>query len=146
MPSCPPGNWPRLSAAIYYDDPAKAIDWLCKAFGFEVRLKIEGSNPGEIVHSELVIGHDALIMVSASDPRTKRASPRSTEGMNTQALMLHVEDVEAHCARARAAGAVILQEPQTSDYGEDYWADRTYEAQDLEGHRWWIAQRMRDVR
>jgi uncharacterized glyoxalase superfamily protein PhnB len=32
-----------------------------------------------------------------------------------------------------------------SDYGEDYWADRGYEAMDPEGHRWWFAQRLRSA-
>ena len=44
----------------------------------------------------------------------------------------------------RAAGVRILSEPQTTEYGEDYWVDRTYEAEDLEGHCWWFMQRVRD--
>jgi uncharacterized glyoxalase superfamily protein PhnB len=47
-----PKGWPRISPAIYYDNAATAIDWLCTAFGFEVRLKIEGDH-GKIAHSEL---------------------------------------------------------------------------------------------
>ena len=58
----------------------------------------------------------------------------------------HVEDVDAHCARSRAAGARIVREPTTSDYGEDYWSDRTYEAVDPEGHHWYFIQRMRTGR
>jgi uncharacterized glyoxalase superfamily protein PhnB len=54
-----------------------------------------------------------------------------------------VDDVDAHCERARAAGATILSEPTVSDYGEEHWADRGYEAEDPEGHRWWFAQRVR---
>jgi uncharacterized glyoxalase superfamily protein PhnB len=56
---------------------------------------------------------------------------------------LFVDDVDAHCARARAAGAIVTTEPQTTDYGDEYWADRTYEATDLEGHHWWFIQRVR---
>ena len=37
-----PKGWPRITTAIFYQDAAAAIDWLCAAFGFEVRLKIEG--------------------------------------------------------------------------------------------------------
>jgi uncharacterized glyoxalase superfamily protein PhnB len=33
-----PAGWPRLSSSIFYQDAAAAIDWLCRAFGFEVRL------------------------------------------------------------------------------------------------------------
>ena len=134
--------WPRVSCSLYYDEPAAAIDWLCRAFGFEVRLKVEGE-PGEIIHSELMIG-DGLVMVGSTTRRPFRKSPRSLEGNNTQSIMVHVEDIEAHCQRARAAGAVIAQEPETHDYGEDYWADRSYEAVDPEGHRWWFSQRVRN--
>jgi len=66
-------------------------------------------------------------------------------GANTQALCICVEDVDAHCERARAAGAKIVQEPELHDYGADYWADRTYEAVDLEGHHWWFVQRVRSL-
>jgi uncharacterized glyoxalase superfamily protein PhnB len=58
-------------------------------------------------------------------------------------MMVFVDDVDAHCERARAAGATITSEPTTTDHGEEYWADRTYEVEDIEGHRWWFAQRMR---
>jgi uncharacterized glyoxalase superfamily protein PhnB len=134
--------WPRVSPSLFYDEPAAAIDWLCRAFGFEVRLKVEGE-PGQILHSELMIG-DGLIMVGDSKKAPGRVSPRSIGGGNTQSIMVHVEDVEAHCKRARGAGAKILKEPETHDYGEDYWADRSYEAEDPEGHRWWISQRVRN--
>ena len=53
-----------------------------------------------------------------------------------------MDDIEAHCARARAAGAKILSEPKTTDYGSDWWVDRGYEAEDLEGHHWYFAQRL----
>jgi uncharacterized glyoxalase superfamily protein PhnB len=58
--------------------------------------------------------------------------------------MVYVDDVDAHCARARAAGAKIDHEPSLHDYGEDYWADRSYGAHDLEQHQWWFTQRVRD--
>ena len=58
----PPSGWPRIASAVYYEDAAAAIDWLCRAFGFEVRVKIEGEG-GSIKHSELTYG-DGLIMVA----------------------------------------------------------------------------------
>ena len=143
-----PEGWPRISSALFYDDAARAIDWLCHTFGFEVRLKVEGEG-GRIEHSELVFG-EGLIMVgsaggkSARNPPLPCKSPRSLGGVCTQALAVFVDDVDAHCERARAAGAKIVEEPATSDYGEDYWSDRTYRAEDLEGHQWWFMQRMRE--
>ena len=55
---------------------------------------------------------------------------------------MHVEDVDAHCERARKAGAKIAMEPETDNYGDDYWSDRSYRAIDLEGHHWWFIQRI----
>ena len=71
-------------------------------------------------------------------------SPRSVGGANTQTIMLYVDDVEAHCSRARAAGATIFAEPEVHDYGADHWSDRSYGAVDPEGHHWWFTQRLRD--
>jgi uncharacterized glyoxalase superfamily protein PhnB len=147
MKSTPKG-WPRISSALYYEDAGKAIDWLCRAFGFEIRLKIEGDD-GVIHHSELTFG-EGVIMVSptarksAKPERSWAKSPSELDGANTQCLMLYVDDVEAHCARARGAGAKIASEPETHDYGEDYWSDRVYEAVDPGGHHWWFVQRVRD--
>lgn len=143
MKPTPPG-WPRISAAVYYDDPAKAIDWLCAAFGFSLQLKVEGED-GRIVHSELRFD-EGMVMVgdAGKDAFEYRKSPRSIGGANTQNLMLYVDDVEAHCKHARGAGAKIVAEPKTSDYGEEYWTDRGYEAEDLEGHHWWFTERLRN--
>jgi uncharacterized glyoxalase superfamily protein PhnB len=145
--NAPPG-WPRISSAVFYADAGAAIDWLCRAFDFEVRLRVEGEG-GRIEHSELVYG-DGLIMVSQAGGRTSRTeplpckSPRDLAGANTQALLVQVDDADAHCARARAAGAKIVDEPTTHDYGDEYWADRTYRAEDLDGHQWWFSHRVRD--
>ena len=138
-----PKGWPRMSSALFYEDAGAAIDWLCRAFGFEVQIKVEGEG-GRIGHSELVFG-GGLIMVGTAGKRADQMqlkSPRSLGGANTQSLFTYVDDVEAHCARARAAGAAILREPQTIDYGEGYWSDRSYQCADPEGHLWGFAQRI----
>lgn len=145
MKPTPPG-WPRISSAVYYDDPARAIDWLCRAFGFEVRIKVEGPD-GRIEHSEIELG-GGIVMVAhgakAGDTdRPYRRSPSVIGGANTQSMMVYVDDADAHCRVARDAGAKIVVEPKTTDYGAEYWSDRSYQAQDLEGHHWWFAQRMR---
>src|SRR5262249_33702686 len=138
-----PRGWPRISSALYYKDASKAIDWLCNAFGFEVRLKIEEG--GRIHHSELVFG-DGVIMVGEERSGIGRdfRSPQSVGGGNTQTMTIYVDDVNAHCERARAAGGKIIDEPAVHDYGEEYWTDRSYGCEDPEGHRWWFQQRMRD--
>jgi uncharacterized glyoxalase superfamily protein PhnB len=147
----PPRGWPRITPAVYYAAPSAAIDWLCRAFGFTVRLKVEGEG-GRIDHAELAFDEDGLIMIGTAGPgdkgkeawRQHYASPQLLNGQNTQGLAIFVDDADAHCARARAAGAQIFREPRTTDYGEEYWADRTYGALDLEGHQWWFMQRVRE--
>ena len=142
----PPKGWPRISSAVFYDDAPRAIDWLCNAFGFEVRIKVEGEG-GVIVHCELDLGRDGLLMVGTAGARKDKSrawcvSPRSIGGNNTQSLCVYVDDADAHCERARAAGAKIVVEPETHDHGEGYWVDRGYEAEDLEGHHWWFVERV----
>ncbi|MGO9934211.1 MAG: VOC family protein [Steroidobacteraceae bacterium] len=143
----PPSDWPRFSSSVFYQDAAAAIDWLCSAFGFEVRLKVEGEN-GRIEHSELTYG-EGLIMVAQETPQSERRwkstmrSPKSLDGAATQSIMFFVDDADAHCAHARGQGARIIEEPATHDYGADYWSDRSYGALDPEGHLWWITQRLR---
>lgn len=143
----PPPGWPRISSTIFYSDPAAAIDWICRVLGFELRMKVEGDE-GEIVHSELTFG-EGLIMVGGTGIREDRThqlpakAPQEIEGGNTQALCVFVDDVDAHFAHAKESGATIIDEPVTHDYGDDYWADRTYRVADLEGHHWWFMQRMK---
>ncbi|MGE6760333.1 aminotransferase [Corallococcus sp. AB049A] len=135
-----PEDWPRISSSLFYEDAPAAIDWLERAFGFQTRLKVEGAD-NTIVHSELVYG-DGVIMVNSSGRHAHHLSPRLHGGANTQTLTVYVDDVDAHCAQARAAGAVIIMEPETKNYGDDWGTNRTYGAMDTEGHRWWFTQRV----
>ena len=141
-----PTGWPRISSGVYYRDAAGMIDWLCQAYGFEVRLKVVDDG-GRIEHSELTLD-EGVIMVGQEARGEKRRfetdflSPLSAGG-NTQGLMVYVDDVDAHCARARETGARIIDEPKLHDYGPEYWADRSYGAIDPEGHLWWFSQRVR---
>lgn len=148
MKPTPPG-WPRASSAIFYTDAAKAIDWLCAAFGFEIRIKVDGPE-GQIMHSELIYG-DAVVMVASSHrerpaPWPKMSAPAAIGGVNTQSLFLYVDDIDAHHARSLAAGAMIVDPPKLTDYGLEYWADKGYAALDPEGHLWYFAERVRDPR
>lgn len=141
MKPTPPG-WPRISSSLYYENAKEAIAWLSKAFGFEVQLVVEGDG-GRVEHSELVFGGGLIMVGEPKDKFPLSRTPKQAGG-NTQNMMVYVDDVEAHIARARGAGAKIITEPQTHDYGEEYWTDRGYECEDIGGHRWWFYQRLRD--
>ena len=120
-----------LSSAVSYLDPKAAYRWLETAFGFEpMFVMLDGD--GNLVHAEMSYG-DSVVMIG-SEWSDDHKSPRSVGGKNTQSIHVQLaqgDDVDAHCAHARAAGAEILQEPDTQFYG-----DRTYRAKDPEGHVW----------
>jgi uncharacterized glyoxalase superfamily protein PhnB/DNA-binding XRE family transcriptional regulator len=125
-----PQGWPRIAPVLCYEDSKEAVSWLERAFGFEIREKVTGVD-GQVVHSELVLG-DGVIMVGHVSSSPRWGSPKSL-GKGTQFLYVFVDDLDAHYARAKAAGAVIVTEPETS-YGQ-----RRYRALDLEGHEWCFA-------
>src|SRR3984957_16019381 len=118
-----PLGWPRISVAVFYDDALAAIDWLCRAFDFEVRLKVL-SPDGRLQHSELLYG-EGVIMVGQNGktaaPTRLTCSPQSIGGANTQSIMIYVDDADAHCARAGAGGTKNESEATLDYFGEDYW-------------------------
>lgn len=133
-----PFRRPAFAAAVICTNPAQALDWLERAFGF-TRVMTITDDAGAIVHSEMTF-RGGLIYVGA-EWAAFTASPGATGGKCTQYLHVHLdEDVDAHCARARAAGAEILMEPADQFYG-----DRTYQARDPEGHVWTFGQPVRQV-
>jgi uncharacterized glyoxalase superfamily protein PhnB len=127
-----------LSSAVSYQDPKAALRWLEDAFGFEPFMVILDSE-NNLAHSEMRFG-DSVVMVG-TEWTEKHRSPKSIDGINTQTVHVQLEeDIDAHCERARKAGAKILQEPETQFYG-----DRTYRVTDPEGHIWTFGQTVRDV-
>ncbi|HUF73149.1 MAG TPA: VOC family protein [Gammaproteobacteria bacterium] len=121
-----------FTASVFYQDPKAALAWLERAFGFEITMLIE-SPDGDVrmMHSEMAVGGRGRLMVGAEWSEWAK-SPRSVGGANTQSLHVDLEeDVDAHCARAREAGATIVAEPENQFYGM-----RTYRAVDPEGHVW----------
>jgi uncharacterized glyoxalase superfamily protein PhnB len=120
-----------LSSAVCYVDPKAAFRWLEEAFGFEPLMVILDENDN-IAHSEMKFG-ESVVMIGY-EWSADHKSPKSVGGKNTQTVHVQLapgEDVDAHCERARRAGAEIIQEPSTQFYG-----DRTYRARDGEGHIW----------
>jgi uncharacterized glyoxalase superfamily protein PhnB len=115
---------------LIYPDVRAAVAWLTAAFSFVERVQI-----GEDHRSQMRIGDGAIII---GDVRGERRPPRA--GESTHAVMVRVEDVDAHCKHARANGARIVMEPTEYEYGE-----RQYHAEDLAGHQWTFSQTIADV-
>lgn len=130
-----------FTPAVFYKHPKLALAWLEKAFGFETTMLIEGPDGDDrMMHSEMSFAGQGRIMVGA-EWATWTKSPSSVGGNNTQCLHVQMASgLDAHCERARAAGAVIAEEPKDEFYG-----DRTYRCVDLEGHVWTFAQKVKEL-
>ena len=116
--------------SITYNDAPAAIEWLCKAFGFTKRFVVAGDN-GRVEHSELSFG-TGVTMVASPKPELGRLSHVGMAGV-CQALNVFVDDPDAHYAVAVAAGARVIRELRTEDYGA-----RGYEVLDPENHVWYF--------
>lgn len=110
---------------LNYPDVREAAEWLCRAFGFKERLRIADHR------IQLTFGDGAVVAAEGA---------KSSPGDRTHSVLVRVADADAHCDRARQAGAVIVNPPTDYPYGE-----RQYTAEDLGGHRWTFSQTIADA-
>jgi uncharacterized glyoxalase superfamily protein PhnB len=117
--------------AFRYRDAPAAIAWLCKAFGFEKQAVYEGKD-GIVEHAQLTFGNGMIMLGSVRDTHYGKSmtTPQQAGGA-TSGVYVIVNDADAHCARAKGAGAEILIELVTQDYG-----GRDYTCRDPEGYVW----------
>ena len=117
--------------AMRYRDAPAAVEWLCRAFGFEKHLVVPGPDR-TIAHAQLTFGNGMIMLGSARDDEFGRLVTVPTpRGAVTQSLYVIVADADAHYARAKAAGAEIVMDIKDEDYG-----GRGYSVRDPEGHVW----------
>ncbi len=109
----------------YADVPA-AAQWLCEKFGFRERLRIANHR------IQLSLGDGAVVV-------TERA-PGAPPADSAHSVLVRIEDVDAHHAKAAAAGVRIIRPPQSYPFGE-----RQYTAEDFGGHVWTFSQTIEDV-
>ena len=136
---------PSFTPVVFYRDPMAALKWLEAAFGFETTLLVT-DDKGRVGHAEMSFG-DGHIGVGeefgAADliGPAKMRSPASTDNVSTQFIRVALESgIDAHCAKAEAAGARITQHPADQFYGA-----RVYRALDPEGHVWNFDQQITDL-
>ncbi len=130
----PAATTATIIPCLRYRDAPAAIDWLCRAFGFERHaVYAEGDT---VHHAQLVFGNGMVMLGSAdtaSEWGRRIAQPGDIGGLETQSPCVVVADVDAHYARAVAAGAELVQDIADQDYG-----GRGYSCRDPEGHLWWF--------
>ena len=117
---------------LVYPDVAQAVDWLCGTFGFTEAWRAGG-------HRARVTFGNGVVIIADSDPRYGRTAP-GRGGRRSHAVMVKVDDVDAHHDHAARHGARILSPPADYPYGE-----RQYSAEDLAGHHWTFTQAIADL-
>jgi uncharacterized glyoxalase superfamily protein PhnB len=114
---------PNIFVGLHYRDPRAALAWLTRALGFEALTEIPGPD-GDLMHAEMQLGAGIIMLEDGS-------AQSAGWGENRQGIWVYVPDPDAHHAHAKAAGAKIIQAPDTKHYGA-----RDYYAHDLEGFLW----------
>jgi len=119
----------RIFPALAYEDAKAAIEWLIEAFGFTERFATPADEDGRIMHAELELEGN-LVMVGSTGVGIDIRSPRQLGG-TTLCTYVVVGDPDAHYARAKAAEAEIVRELSDTEHGS-----REYVCRDLEGNLW----------
>ena len=126
-----------ITPHIVVRDAARAAEWYASALGAEEAGRIEVPG-GKLMQVELRFG-DSTVMLADEFPEMGVLSPLSIGGTAT-VLHLVVADVDAVWQRAVDAGAEIRQ-----PLGDTFWGERYGQIVDPFGHRWGLAQHLRDV-
>jgi len=130
MTQIPPPGMSQVIPYLYYADVPKAVDWLVAAFGFE-KIMVQPTGNGRH-HGEVRFGGGVVMLGTAADQFDSK-SPGQARA-HTSGTFIYLDDVDAHFATAKAAGAQIVNEIGDQDYGRTYWA------RDPEGHDWFFTR------
>ena len=133
-----PQNYPQLTPYLAVDGADAAMAFYCDVIGFTRRGDVMRAPDGRVGHAELELGN-SLLMIADEWPEVGNLGP-GTIGGSPVMLSVYVEDVDAVFAKAIAAGATSLREPEDQFYG-----DRMSSILDPWGHRWSIASHIEDV-
>jgi uncharacterized glyoxalase superfamily protein PhnB len=133
----------RVVPMFSYEDVGRAADWIAQAFGFTETGRW-ADDDGRVTHVNMELDGG---MIMLGYPSSDYQSPKHHAEVCEQAhkwretpfvvdgVHVAVDDIDAHYARAQAAGATILSELEdNTGIGQ-----RQYRAEDLEGHRWMFA-------
>jgi uncharacterized glyoxalase superfamily protein PhnB len=120
---------PFIYPFMRYTDARGAIDFLCRAFGFEQAMLVPGEGD-TVAHAQLRLGDGMIMLGTGQSPKMRGAIPDDIKQVE-QGLYVYVQEPDKHCERARSAGARILREPENTEYGS-----REYSAVDTEGYYW----------
>ena len=126
-----------LIPSLRYKDAHAAIAWLETAFGF-VRHAVYDGPEGTVAHAELRFGTGMIMLGSATNVSPHShfyAIPGEIGGRVTSPLYLIVADCEPVYASAKGAGAEIVMELKTMEYG-----GKAFTVRDPEGYLWSVGE------
>lgn len=106
MPATSIDTMPVIYPGLHYRDAEAAMEWVARAFGFVKRASYPGPS-GTIMHAEMSYG-PGVIMLGSAKPEKGWVSPQDLPAVN-QTIYVVVDDPDAHYARAKAAGAEIVE-------------------------------------
>ena len=127
-------SYSSVIPGMHYRNAPEAIEWLCGVFGFKKHAVHAG--PGNtIMHAELTLGGGMIMLGSVSDkaPNRHMKLPLELGGAQTRGVSLIVKDANEIYARAKAAGADIVEDIEDKPYG-----GRGFTCLDPEGHIWHV--------
>jgi PhnB protein len=119
---------PQIIPYLFYRDIGPALDFLTRAFGFKVEMRV--GTPSGGMHGEASFQGQLVMMGQGAHERSLR-SPRDVGGA-TMGVFIYLDDVDTHYEAAKAAGAEIVHPPTDVEYGRTCWAN------DPEGHAWFF--------
>jgi PhnB protein len=131
-------HYPPITPHLAITDVTAALDFYAKAFGAEERLRLAMPD-GTIAHAEIVLDNGGLVTLGAAIPAFGLVAPDPTEPVQV-AITVFGDDVDERYARAIGAGATSMAEPADQFHG-----DRTAAVRCPYGHKWILAQHLRDV-
>ena len=131
-----PAGVPWLTPYLTVSDARAAIAFFETAFGFALRDSVQ--DDGVVMHAEMTYQGELIVMFAPQGAFGSTAqTPKHAGAVAPQSFYLYVDDIDATYARALAAGAKSLSEPQ-----DQFWGDRFAQIEDLDGYRWALARHL----
>lgn len=133
----------QIIPMLAYENGIKAMDWLCKVFGFAEKIKLLDEH-GRPMHGELAFGNATIMLASPTEDYQSPKHHRQLCALSAKwyqspyifnGVLVYVDDVATHYRQAKEQGATILSDIETGGPGS------RYRAEDLEGQRWMFMER-----
>ena len=111
---------PQIVPYLYCDDVDEAIEFLIAAF--DSRRECASIRRPAAFHAQVKLG-DQIVMLGQGGVDKTYGTP-ATLGRVTSGVFVYLDEVDAHYAKAKKAGAKIVEPLADLEYGRSYTARR----------------------